>query len=817
MSLSFNSGKRSKDLQRSSFTPSKSATASPPAPPPPPTPAASSTPPSASSSAPSTPAAASPPAPPPPAPDASSSPPPAASAPPQPDSVAPSSGNPPTPPPPPPPSHPPKSPPPVSSSSPPSPPPPAAVSPPPAQTPPPVSSSSPPSPPPPLSVSSPVPPPAQTPPPVSSSSSPPSLAPSLNSPNPPPPPVAPKSPPPVSSSSPSPASPPPPSPGTVFAPGSSASALHTTAGVKAAATSHVGTPAVIGIASGGVLGVLLIALILICFAKKRKKGTPKTKLLDANGIPYKGSGATVPLTGGGRGYKNSDMHEPWLSHSDSNGGYSGKNIPPPPQASSPSIGNSRSWFTIEELAAATGGFSNENLLGEGGFGKVYKGTLPSGAIVAVKQLTVGGGQGDREFRAEVEIISRVHHRHLVSLVGYCVLDTQRILVYDFVANDTLEHNLHGAGMPTMDWPTRLKIGLGAARGLAYLHEDCHPRIIHRDIKSSNILLDENFEAQVADFGLAKLSSDTHTHVSTRVMGTFGYLAPEYAASGKLSDRSDVYSFGVVLLELVTGRRPIDACQPPGEENLVEWARPKLSHILEGGSLEELVDSKLEGEYDESEMFRMIETAAACVRYSALKRPRMAQVVRALENDSDKSGLYQGMKPGQSMEYEASLYGGGSEFGTNRYTGSSGEYDTQQYNSELRRFRKPMIGTQQFSIGENPSGEYGNLPTISSGEFDMDKILEVPSDEEARIDVKEEEESLNTHYFNKGGGGGGGGGSFIRQGSNVGSTISSADSFRSGFMGQPPPRLASYMPVSVSGEYIPIGKTVQFAKNLEERR
>jgi hypothetical protein len=205
----------------------------------------------------------------------------------------------------------------------------------------------------------------------------------------------------------------------------------------------VGTPAVIGIASGGVLGVLLIALILICFAKNRKKGTPKTKLLDANGIPYKGSGATVPLTGGGRGYKNSDMHEPWLSHSDSNGVYSGKNIPPPPQASSPSIGNSRSWFTIEELAAATGGFSNENLLGEGGFGKVYKGTLPSGAIVAVKQLTVGGGQGDREFRAEVEIISRVHHRHLVSLVGYCVLDTQRILVYDFVANDTLEHNLHG--------------------------------------------------------------------------------------------------------------------------------------------------------------------------------------------------------------------------------------------------------------------------------------------------------------------------------------------------------------------------------------
>uniref|UniRef100_A0A1D1Z7T2 non-specific serine/threonine protein kinase n=1 Tax=Anthurium amnicola TaxID=1678845 RepID=A0A1D1Z7T2_9ARAE len=242
------------------------------------------------------------------------------------------------------------------------------------------------------------------------------------------------------------------------------------------------------------------------------------------------------------------------------------------------IGNSKSWFTYEEISDMTHGFSRENLLGEGGFGCVYKGWLQDGRVVAVKQLKAGSGQGEREFRAEVEIISRVHHRHLVSLVGYCIADSQRSLVYEFVPNNTLEHHLHGKGLAVMDWPKRLKIAIGSARGLAYLHEDCHPRIIHRDIKSANILLDNSFEAQVADFGLAKLSNDTHTHVSTRVMGTFGYMAPEYASSGKLTDRSDVFSFGVVLLELITGRKPVDPSQPLGDESLVEWVKSYL-HFL----------------------------------------------------------------------------------------------------------------------------------------------------------------------------------------------------------------------------------------------
>ncbi|PWA99421.1 protein kinase superfamily protein [Artemisia annua] len=234
------------------------------------------------------------------------------------------------------------------------------------------------------------------------------------------------------------------------------------------------------------------------------------------------------------------------------------------------VGNTRAWFTYEELSDATDGFSGSNLLGEGGFGCVYKGLLPDGREVAVKQLKIGGGQGEREFRAEVEIISRVHHRHLVSLVGYCISDHQRLLVYQFVANDTLHYHLHGQGRPVMDWPSRIKVAAGAARGLAYLHEDCHPRIIHRDIKSSNILLDENFDSQVADFGLAKLAMDANTHVTTRVMGTFGYMAPEYASSGKLTEKSDVFSFGVVLLELITGRKPVDGSQPLGDESLVEW-------------------------------------------------------------------------------------------------------------------------------------------------------------------------------------------------------------------------------------------------------
>ncbi|XP_052481330.1 proline-rich receptor-like protein kinase PERK9 isoform X2 [Gossypium raimondii] len=242
----------------------------------------------------------------------------------------------------------------------------------------------------------------------------------------------------------------------------------------------------------------------------------------------------------------------------------------------------------------------------------------------------------------------------------------------------------GEGMPVLDWATRLKIAAGAARGIAYLHEDCHPRIIHRDIKSSNILLDNNFEAQVSDFGLAKLALDANTHVTTRVMGTFGYMAPEYASSGKLTEKSDVFSFGVVLLELITGRKPVDASQPLGDESLVEWARPLLSHALDSEDFGYLADPKLGGNYVESEMFRMIEAATACVRHSAAKRPRMGQIVRAFESLAT-SDLSNGMKVGESEVFNSA-----------------------QQSEEIRWFRRMAFGSQNYST------DYFSESSISRG-------------------------------------------------------------------------------------------------------
>ncbi|KAL6006234.1 Proline-rich receptor-like protein kinase perk1 [Asimina triloba] len=392
--------------------------------------------------------------------------------------------------------------------------------------------------------------------------------------------------------------------------------------------------------------------------------------------------------------------------------YSGPETPLPPPSPGIALGFSKSTFTYEELALATDGFSDANLLGQGGFGYVHRGVLSNGREVAVKQLKSGSGQGEREFQAEVEIISRVHHKHLVSLVGYCIAGNQRMLVYEFVPNNTLEFHLHGRGRPTMEWPARLKIALGAAKGLAYLHEDCHPKIIHRDIKSSNILLDFKFEAKVADFGLAKFTSDNNTHVSTRVMGTFGYLAPEYASSGKLTDKSDVFSFGVMLLELITRRRPFDSTQTFMEDSLVDWARPLLTRALEDHNYDGLVDPRLQGQFNVNEMAQMIASAAACIRHSARRRPRMSQVVRALEGDVSMESLNEGVTPGHSTLYGS--YG-------------SSDYDTGMYREDMKKFRKMALGSQEYGSSEysgRATSEYGLNPSASSSEGQQTSELQM---------------------------------------------------------------------------------------------
>ncbi|XP_009608033.1 putative serine/threonine-protein kinase PBL23 [Nicotiana tabacum] len=287
-------------------------------------------------------------------------------------------------------------------------------------------------------------------------------------------------------------------------------------------------------------------------------------------------------------------------------------------------------FTFQELKLATQNFDNDRLLGEGGFGRVYKGHIESKNLdVAVKQLDRNGFQGTREFLVEVLILSLLHHPNLVNLVGYCSDGEQRILVYEFMPNGSLEDHLLelDPDKKPLDWDTRMKIAAGAAKGLEYLHETANPPVIYRDFKASNILLDENFNPKLSDFGLAKLGpTGDKSHVSTRVMGTYGYCAPEYASTGQLTTKSDVYSFGVVFLEMITGRRVIDTSKPSEEQNLVQWAQPlfkdkKKFHLM--------VDPMLEGNYPKKGLYQALAIAAMCLQQEASVRPLISDVVTAL--------------------------------------------------------------------------------------------------------------------------------------------------------------------------------------------
>ncbi|KAH7387183.1 hypothetical protein KP509_16G009800 [Ceratopteris richardii] len=288
-------------------------------------------------------------------------------------------------------------------------------------------------------------------------------------------------------------------------------------------------------------------------------------------------------------------------------------------------------FSCKQLLVATDNFNEANVIGRGGFGSVYRGVLADGRVVAVKQLDQGSKQGDLEFQCEVKMLSKLHSPYLLRLIGSCSEQDQRLLVYDYMANGSLQEHLYSKGTsgspPFLDWETRMRVALDSAKALEYLHEHVNPPVIHRDFKSSNILLDESFNAKVSDFGLAKLGSDkVHGLVSTRVLGTHGYVAPEYAMTGHLTTKSDVYSYGVVLLELLTGRVPVDMNRPPGEGVLVSWALPRLT---DRKKLVPMLDPVLEGQYAMKDLVQVAAIAAMCVQPEADYRPLMADVVQSL--------------------------------------------------------------------------------------------------------------------------------------------------------------------------------------------
>jgi hypothetical protein len=285
-------------------------------------------------------------------------------------------------------------------------------------------------------------------------------------------------------------------------------------------------------------------------------------------------------------------------------------------------------LTVPDLLKSTNNFNQANIIGCGGFGLVYKANLPNGTKAAIKRLSGDCGQMEREFQAEVEALSRAQHKNLVSLQGYCRHGNDRLLIYSYMENGSLDYWLHESvdGGSVLKWEVRLKIAQGAACGLAYLHKVCEPHIVHRDVKSSNILLDEKFEAHLADFGLSRLLCPYDTHVTTDLVGTLGYIPPEYSQTLMATCRGDVYSFGVVLLELLTGRRPVEVCKGKNCRNLVSWLFQMKSEKREA----EIIDSAIWGKDRQKQLFEMLEIACRCLDQDPRRRPLIEEVVSWLD-------------------------------------------------------------------------------------------------------------------------------------------------------------------------------------------
>ncbi|KAF5745813.1 putative serine/threonine-protein kinase cx32 [Tripterygium wilfordii] len=296
-------------------------------------------------------------------------------------------------------------------------------------------------------------------------------------------------------------------------------------------------------------------------------------------------------------------------------------------------------FSFLEMKAATRNFRSDTVLGEGGFGKVFKGLLDerekgqgksgNGTVIAVKKLNSESFQGFEEWQSEVNFLGRLSHPNLVKLLGYCWEEKELLLVYEFMQKGSLENHLFGRGsaVQPLPWDIRLKIVIGAAKGLTFLHTS-EKQVIYRDFKASNILLDGSYNAKISDFGLAKLGpSESQSHVTTRVMGTYGYAAPEYVATGHLYVKSDVYGFGVVLVEILTGLHAVDTNRPSGRHNLVDWIKP---HLCDKRNLKSVMDSRLEGKYPSKAAFRVAQLALNCLGPEPKHRPSMHEVVEALE-------------------------------------------------------------------------------------------------------------------------------------------------------------------------------------------
>eukprot|EP00262_Sarcandra_glabra_P017553 TRINITY_DN604_c1_g2_i2.p1 TRINITY_DN604_c1_g2~~TRINITY_DN604_c1_g2_i2.p1 ORF type:complete len:555 (+),score=79.43 TRINITY_DN604_c1_g2_i2:143-1807(+) len=288
-------------------------------------------------------------------------------------------------------------------------------------------------------------------------------------------------------------------------------------------------------------------------------------------------------------------------------------------------------FAWRELQLATDNFNESNVLGQGGFGKVYKGILADNTKIAVKRLTDHESRGgEAAFLCEVEMISVAVHKNLLRLIGFCTTESERLLVYPFMQNLSVAHRLREVRDLVLDWPTRKRVALGTARGLEYLHEHCNPKIIHRDVKAANVLLDEDFEAVVGDFGLAKLVDVRRTSVTTQVRGTMGHIAPEYLSTGRSSERTDVFGYGIMLLELVTCQRAIDFSRLEEEDDVL--LLDLVTKLQRENQLDSIVDGNLDGNYDSAEVEMMIQVALLCTQTVPEHRPMMSEVVRMLEGE-----------------------------------------------------------------------------------------------------------------------------------------------------------------------------------------